>query len=56
MPATWCPGLEEPFSIPAAALRKYEVGGEVVVKENVRSDCVYVYVDKYVVMFWVDVY
>lgn len=34
------PGLEEPFSMPAAAFKKYELGG--VVKEKVydRSDCI----------------
>ncbi len=32
------PGLDAPFSIPAAAFRKYELGGEVVTKENERSD------------------
>ena len=29
------PGLLAPFSIPAAALRKYEVGGDEIVNENV---------------------
>ena len=31
------PGLLAPFSIPAAALRKYEVGGDEIVNENVLS-------------------
>ena len=33
------PGLLAPFSIPAAALRKYEVGGDEIVNENVLSGC-----------------
>ena len=34
---TSCPGFPVPFSIPAAFLRKYEVGGVFVMKVNVRS-------------------
>ena len=32
------PGFEEPLSMPAAAFKKYETGGEVVTKLNVLSD------------------